>query len=210
MQSIVAWKDIRIAVCFVVAFAACGYEPPGTDGSTSGSGGTGADHGNASSSSSGKGGAASNASSSSGKGGDTVSSSSSDVATSSSSGDVSSSSGSGPSSSSSSSGNGGIGTVACGGGTECTPILDTYGCCVFASSAPYCRNPGQCMMSPTFYCDGREDCGGAWCCLGGNNRAICDPSCNTAFICNDDMDCPSTAPVCKLNTFGPIGQCVPQ
>lgn len=34
MHSIVAWKDIRIAGCFVVAFAACGYEPSDIEGIT--------------------------------------------------------------------------------------------------------------------------------------------------------------------------------
>lgn len=208
MQSIIAWKDIRVAVCFVVAFAACGYEPPDTNGSTAGAGGFGGEPANSSSSSSGKGGATSQASSSSGKGGDAVSSSSGNISSSSSAGPSSSSSSSaGPSSSSSSSGASGGGTVACGAGTECMAIPDTHGCCVFGSPAPYCSNPAQCPMSPTFYCDGREDCGGAWCCLEGNTKAICTGVCNTAYLCIDDDDCPPTEPTCKPNVFGPIGKC---
>ncbi len=189
-----------------VVLGACTYDPP-VAGNSGGAGGAPASS-STSSTTGGIGGSSSSGDVSASSSGDVISSSTSSSSSSStSSGDPgtssssSSSSGSNSSGSSSSSGFGELG-VNCGGIT-CKSGLES--CCEISGSLT-CTDLMNCENSPVFFCDGKEDCSGLFCCLTGTS-ATCDPKCQIGTaICNDDTDCPMGT-LCDPGVHGTIGEC---
>ncbi len=92
-------------------------------------------------------------------------------------------------------------------GVRCGDVMCAVGdqCClrnVGPTITPTCQTPGDGCNGNIYLCDGREDCGGNDCCLGGTGNAACgdgtpcDPRvCNTPDDCNTgEMCCPPGGP----------------
>jgi len=83
-------------------------------------------------------------------------------------------------------------------------------CCIdFVSQGATCLAAAATCTGFAALCDGKEDCGGMWCCELGTGVIDCAVSCTALTICQDNTDCPTGASQCcpSVNPFEPWGRC---
>lgn len=107
-------------------------------------------------------------------------------------------------------------------GVPCGQYFCDGVCCLKAW--PHCVGGsvgGVCGGTPqqNIGCDGKEDCGGLYCCSGkGEGPTSCKSDCSTIVLppnpydvlCQGDSDCPPDRPACQLDSYHPsldIGTC---
>jgi hypothetical protein len=92
----------------------------------------------------------------------------------------------------------GTGTIECG---DDTCDAETQECCVGEGGAASCVEVDACE-TPSFTCDGPEDCGDQVCCAddsGGEGGTACmdQGSCGGSVVCQDADDCEDGEECCE-------------
>ncbi|HEY5923966.1 MAG TPA: hypothetical protein VIV11_19940 [Kofleriaceae bacterium] len=95
--------------------------------------------------------------------------------------------------------------IACGSAT----CSGSQKCCVDFVSGPACVAATTSCTGFLAACDGKEDCGGSFCCDISGTVIECATICTNSVICRDNADCPTTLSQCCPPTtqFEPWGRC---